>query len=155
MHRVAAEEAKERIRPGPDGIEDVGHDQHPQAAASQRCRIGVATVGDADAHAGHEDGRGGCTAENASKPHPQPVLQVDIAAIHHCVAGHHEYDCQNLGGIDSRLTSRVAVTLREKFHWIKRGDTPLVLLFLSPIPMFSFTFFILNGVGGIIPKQPR
>ncbi len=25
---------------------------------------------------------------------------------------------------------------------IKWGDTPLVLLFLSPIPMFSFTFLI-------------
>ena len=31
--------------------------------------------------------------------------------------------------------------------WIKWGDTPLVLLFLSPIPMFSFTFLIINGVG--------
>ena len=39
--------------------------------------------------------------------------------------------------------------------WIKWGDTPLVLLFLSPIPMFSFTFLIINGVGGIIPKLPR
>ena len=38
---------------------------------------------------------------------------------------------------------------------IKWGDTPLVLLFLSPIPMFSFTFLIINGVGGIIPKLPR
>ena len=26
--------------------------------------------------------------------------------------------------------------------WIKWGGTPLVLLFLSPIPMFSFTFLI-------------
>ena len=27
-------------------------------------------------------------------------------------------------------------------RWIKWGDTPLALLFLSPIPMFSFTFLI-------------
>ena len=39
--------------------------------------------------------------------------------------------------------------------WIKWGDTPLVLLFLPPIPMFSFTFLIINGVVGIIPKLPR
>ena len=38
---------------------------------------------------------------------------------------------------------------------IKWGDTPLALLFLSPISMFSFTFLILNGVWGIIPKLPR
>ena len=39
--------------------------------------------------------------------------------------------------------------------WIKWGDTPLVLLFLSPITMFSFTFLILNGVEGIIANLPR
>ena len=31
--------------------------------------------------------------------------------------------------------------------WIKWGDTPLALLFLSPISMFSFTFLILTALG--------
>ena len=38
---------------------------------------------------------------------------------------------------------------------IKWGDTPLALLLLSPISMFSFTFLISNGVGHIIAKLPR
>ena len=115
IHSVAAEETEEQIRCGPDGVEDIGCDKHSQTAAGQRCRVGVATVGDTYAHAGHEDWRSERPAEDAVEEKAQTVRQVG-AAIHHRVDGHHEHDGQDLGDIDARLPASIAVVLGEKRH---------------------------------------
>ena len=75
----------------------------------------------------------------AAQPHPKHFNR-------------HMYSrCMVRSGEAESPNARSSITNRK---WIKWGDTPLALPFLSPFLMFSFTFLVLNGVGHIIAKLP-